>query len=201
MPIYNVVPKDPNDPVEVEKISDILTWDEDLALVKKLLQPMVDQSYRETRLSVKSHPDKNQRYVHNYEFGFEISKLMENIALRLATDCPDGDPTFESVPDWFSYIKLYTEGERRQIDYAKQQRGYKQAIVLELEELIIPNDDLEICKLKSDNETRRRNRWLVSFVNDFPELEVGATSDQFPYLQTLEVVTTLPVKRKRGAKK
>lgn len=190
MPIYNVIPKDPNEAIVVEMISKIPTWLDDVASLKLMDRPIEDQSSRETRESIKAHPLPDYRYVHDFDFGPKVSKIMENLKSKIKSNCPDGEPRFERHPDWRSYVTIYTQEERREIERAERQRSYKKIIVLELEEILIPNVELAIDILKLNKEIRRRNQWLCALVNDLPDLEIINISDDSPYFTTLEVIAT-----------
>ena len=188
MPIYKVVPIDPNAEIEVEKISDIPEWEADLASICKHNKPLEEQAKRETRESVKKHLLPDQRNVHYYDFGPKLTKQMNTIKRKIKSNCPDGEPTLPQHPDWRSYTNIFTASERAEINKADTQREYKRVIALELEEIIPSNPDLLLNKLKEIKQIRRHNLWLLQMINELGEIKVGAYSDTPPYLQTLELV-------------
>ena len=190
MSIYEVVPVDPNAAIVVEKISDIPTWAPDLRSLTKMDRFIENQNRRDTRESIKQYPTHQYQTLHGFEFGPKITKLMSEVTSKLATDCPAGAPTIAPYPDWVGYTKIYTSDERKAIDSANQQKKYKTAMVLELEELIISNPDSPASVQKSNVALLHRNKWLHSHVNDLPDLEIISESDEAPYLSTLEVAAT-----------
>lgn len=188
MTIYKVIPTNPNAPVIVQAISDIPTWKKDLVSLQKISKPLEEQKQRDTRESVKKNLLPDQRYVHYYDFGPKLTKRMNKIKRKI-NSCPDGEPSLPQHPEWRSYITIFTTSERAQINQADQQRAYKKAIALELEEIIQPNPDKLIDKLKENKQMRRRNLWLLQLINDLGQIKVVASSDNPPYLQKLELIT------------
>jgi len=189
MTTYKVVPIDPNAIIEVEKISDIPTWTEDMASIQKLDKQLEEQTKRETRESVKEYLLPDQRYVHYYDFGPKLTKQMNKIKRQLKSKCPEGKPPFPQHPSWRSYITIYTSEERSQLAYADRQRECKKVVVLELEEIIPANPDSLLDKLKEIKQIRRRNLWMLNLINELGDLEVTASSNKPPYLQTLELIS------------
>lgn len=193
MPIYKVVPNDPDEPVVVKKISDIPTWNNSLSQLGQLDRSLDEQSKRDTRDSVKEKIRPADRFIHYYDFGPKLQKKMENIKAQLQSSCPNDEPTFTSHPEWFSYIKLYTEEEKMQLEYAARQREYKRIMILELEQLYIPNPYSLISIAEENNELRRSNLWLIDMINQLPDIQVIANGEESPYLDTLEIIA---IKRK-----
>jgi len=189
MSTYKVVPIDPNAVIEVEKISDIPSWIGDIASLQKHNQPLEEQRDRETRDSVKKYILPDQRYVHYYDFGPKLIKRMSKIKRGVKSSNIDADPVFTQHPAWRSYITIYTSEERSQLAYADRQREHKKVIALELEEIIPANPHSLLDKLKEIKQIRRRNLWLLKMVNELGEIEIIATSDKQPYLQTLELIS------------
>ena len=200
-PIYKVIPVDLSKPVEIEKISDIKSWSADLGSIKLIDRRFSQQENRETRESVLGHPDKEQRKLHWSEFGIKITNLMEKIRLIVRDECPDDEPDLtNNLPDWLDYNKIYTTEERQAIDQAKRQRVFKEMIMLELEEIMALNVALNNGVFERNQEARRRNLWLIHFINEMvPDLENVSTSDEPPYLTLVEIAATLPTRRKKKA--
>ena len=199
-PIYKVNHPDPFAPVDVDYISDIPTWLPDLEQFKRLDGKIEEQKDRETRESVKEHPNKDQRTLHWSEFGIKTTKIMDKIKAKV-NKCPEGEPDLSNKqPAWIGYLKSteYTEEEKRTIESAKRQRVFKEMIYLELEEILAFNPSLEKGVFARNQEKRRRNRWLIHFINEMlPDLENVSTSDKPPYLTLVEVSATLPLRRKK----
>jgi len=190
MPIYKVVPIDPNAPVVIPKISDIPTWDSDLALLGQLDKPLDDQGIRDTRESVKQNLRAADQFLHYFVFGPKLQKQMDKIRQQLE-HCPEGKaPALPRYPDWYEYIKTYTADESRMIADAARQRHYKSIITMELESLLKPNPDSLICIAKDNIEIRRCNLWLIDMINQLPGIQVVAKGEAEPFLDMLDIVTS-----------
>jgi len=189
MTTYKVVPIDPNVVIEVEKISDIPSWTEDITSIQKLDKPLEEQTKRETRDSVKEYLLPDQRYVHYYDFGPKLTKQMNKIKRQVRSKRPEGETSFPQHPSWRSYINIFTASEQAQINQADHQREHKKVIALELEEIIPANPHSLLDKLKEIKQIRRRNLWMLNLINELGDLEVTATSNKPPYLQTLELIS------------
>jgi len=162
-PIYKVIPIDPHAPIVVDKISDIETWQKDLAQLAKHDRNIGDQQHRSTRADKFENRDR----LHSFEFSDRLQATIDKLLIKHdRAEYSSSKPTFAQYAGHFSYNKILTDNEKLQVEAAKRQREYKKVVYIEHEELLKPDLNQSMDLRKANQKTRHLNAWLLHTINN-----------------------------------